>query len=629
VTLEQVRESNSLFKAFDRAARPYKQLLDIHVAQHFGVERAGEFLKLYGADALQADPEKLAKPYLKVIEQARALYEEKRFFHWDLEFPEVFIDLDRAAWKDNGGFDAVVGNPPYVPTEQMLVIDRAYYAKRYPVASGKYDLSVVFIVRAYELSADSRRFGMIVPTTWQTGNNYIPFRKQHFSQGRFGPAIVVNLPFDVFPDAYIDTAIAIFAKPSSKLFYAFAYPKKFRIDNIDLSRRELVETPMSALTREPGCRLFMNNAYYELLRKLETSACTKLGDITDSCQGPVESFFEYSQTPRSDDYVPYYSCEVDRYDISIADKKYIKFGRNNPLSTYYAQPRVLIRRIVSRSDRLMAVAVDIPFVVRKDLNPFIITEDGYSHYYTLANVNSMLHSYLYVESSTSAGKDDFRQTTLSALAMLPVRRINFTTDPEERKLCNTELVRMYIQQDNEELLKEVKEMLPRSTDGDFLAFKPGSTGAEEKSDVVHDFLAYLAEQMIEMHKEKQTHVEAFWQDLAAATDPATFETLRNKGKWQQSLAKDPVCAPYVDAESRSTRNLDESLGWDEACFEVFAGMLVGRTAVTPALVRVYRKHAPDYRALVTRIDETDTLIDQIVYRLYGLTEEEIAVVEGR
>ena len=30
-----------------------------------------------------------------------------------------------------------------------------------------------------------------------------------------------------------------------------------------------------------------------------------------------------------------------------------------------------------------------------------------------------------------------------------------------------------------------------------------------------------------------------------------------------------------------------------------------------------------------RIGRTDALIDQVVYRLYGLTEEEIAVVEGR
>ena len=34
-------------------------------------------------------------------------------------------------------------------------------------------------------------------------------------------------------------------------------------------------------------------------------------------------------------------------------------------------------------------------------------------------------------------------------------------------------------------------------------------------------------------------------------------------------------------------------------------------------------------AVRTRIERTDRLIDQVIYRLYGLTEEEIAVVEGR
>jgi hypothetical protein len=35
------------------------------------------------------------------------------------------------------------------------------------------------------------------------------------------------------------------------------------------------------------------------------------------------------------------------------------------------------------------------------------------------------------------------------------------------------------------------------------------------------------------------------------------------------------------------------------------------------------------RPLLERIELTDKLIDQIVYKLYGLTQEEIAVVEGR
>ena len=112
-TFEELEKSESLFQQFDAAARPYKKLLDVYVAQYFGVKHADEFLRLYGAEAMEADPESVGEPYATVVREARRLYKEKRFFHWDLEFPEVFIDLERADWKENPGFDVVVGNPPY------------------------------------------------------------------------------------------------------------------------------------------------------------------------------------------------------------------------------------------------------------------------------------------------------------------------------------------------------------------------------------------------------------------------------------------------------------------------------------------------------------------------------------
>jgi len=59
--------------------------------------------------------------------------------------------------------------------------------------------------------------------------------------------------------------------------------------------------------------------------------------------------------------------------------------------------------------------------------------------------------------------------------------------------------------------------------------------------------------------------------------------------------------------------------------------LVKRRLSKPDLVeltKVYRKYQPVVATLDKRIATTDRLIDQVVYRLYGLTEEEIAVVEG-
>jgi hypothetical protein len=53
-----------------------------------------------------------------VIEAAEKLAQEKRFFHWELEFPEVF---------EEGGFDCILGNPPW---EQLQLAEKEFFASR-------------------------------------------------------------------------------------------------------------------------------------------------------------------------------------------------------------------------------------------------------------------------------------------------------------------------------------------------------------------------------------------------------------------------------------------------------------------------------------------------------------------
>ena len=45
------------------------------------------------------------------------------------------------------------------------------------------------------------------------------------------------------------------------------------------------------------------------------------------------------------------------------------------------------------------------------------------------------------------------------------------------------------------------------------------------------------------------------------------------------------------------------------------------------MLEIYRRHADAFRQTTTALERTDTLIDGIVYALYGLTDEEIAIVE--
>ena len=92
--------------------------MDIWVSQHFGNDLGRDYLTMAGTDLVDqilSGGRGLSSEYREAISQAIELGKDKRFFHWDLEFPEAFVDLNRGTWKPgpDQGFDAVVGNPPY------------------------------------------------------------------------------------------------------------------------------------------------------------------------------------------------------------------------------------------------------------------------------------------------------------------------------------------------------------------------------------------------------------------------------------------------------------------------------------------------------------------------------------
>ncbi|MBI2928480.1 MAG: Eco57I restriction-modification methylase domain-containing protein [Verrucomicrobia bacterium] len=65
------------------------------------------------------------------------------------------------AWE--AGFDAVIGNPPYVRIQGFPPMQIAYFSRRYPSATGNFDLYIPFVERGLELLRDGGRLAMITP----------------------------------------------------------------------------------------------------------------------------------------------------------------------------------------------------------------------------------------------------------------------------------------------------------------------------------------------------------------------------------------------------------------------------------------------------------------------------------
>jgi hypothetical protein len=194
----------------------------------------------------------------------------------------------------------------------------------------------------------------------------------------------------------------------------------------------------------------------------------------------------------------------------------------------------------------------------------------------------------------------------------PVPLIRFTTAPEQRRRWAEE---------GQHLCNQFRTRRDYPTLRRFVACHLEAG----RSDVVHDMLAYLAEGMIAMHKEKQAHLRAFRLDLAGYLDQRQLRKLNR--------LYTPKKPPKADAKNYEKRlaNYQQAVALAGAQLGPLAEQTLAlddfwqlNQAQWMWLLGYHSQLAP----LMGRIERTDWLIDQIVYQLYGLTEDEIAVVEG-
>jgi hypothetical protein len=188
-----------------------------------------------------------------------------------------------------------------------------------------------------------------------------------------------------------------------------------------------VDIDYSYLLSEPTHRIFMNQEIYRLQNEIAAYPALGTSDptrgISDSMRGIEGYMYEYKPTARGSTWLPFFAGQVYRYIITQKEPKFVNFKRHmndNEYVRYFKGTRILVRRLINRRNRLQAMIAVEDFVVGKDLYSFLVTDPDYDARYVLAILNSTLISYLYYTRSTTAQKDDFRQTTLEEVRQLPV-----------------------------------------------------------------------------------------------------------------------------------------------------------------------------------------------------------------
>jgi len=611
--LVSVKEKERLFEeTVERERRKWRAVANLWTATYFGLELTPE---LYNAcvQYVQGKPVLLQAAQAEaLLDRAGGIWEEKRFFHWELEFPEVFFDEYGQHKGDGAGFDAVVGNPPYGLMERLAWFD---------------DLQPDAFVLFWKLAMDKCRsdgyLSLITPSAWLTGLNYRSLRQLFLT--RTNIKVAVGLPYDVFPDAYIDTCIVVVERGPQRDEQVMVKQMGKRDDARQIASLQYKVVDIGLWREEPNRKFILVPSVARLQRLMVSPKFIDLGELVRVERGVQpysrrkhfeedirRDFLRLDQPPvdSTDVYYPeLLGEELSRYQIQPRKRTWLKYSdelASKRDEAYFNGPRLVLRRLLSRRRELMAAMTDERLITTDNILNILVEAGSFSEGYIAALLNSNLLAWLYTNTSTISVKDDFPQVTLEELKSLPIRRIEFSTPPEERERLVEDAIERYYA-----YLEHGEDVLVRA----FVAARLLSEEPEQ-SDVVHDILAQLAGRMIEMHKEKQAEVGGFLDWLAEYTGRPVDEwvlktSLRSyyEQDWaemQRVLKRNQRKLPKVELDVDGYKN--EPAARVRAAWETSMETL---------------------RPLLARIEATDRLIDWIVYRLYGLTEEEIAVVEDR
>lgn len=675
---DTVQAKDATDQAVAEMKAPFEALANLWVSAYFGHHVTRNDYELEGLNRLHQPAELLALP---AVREAQRLATEHHFFHWELAFPEVFYDENGHSLADRAGFDVVVGNPPYIRSIRLKETDPdawAYYNQNYEVAKKwEYDIYLCFVEQGLNLINGNSQLGMIMPNKWFTTQVGKSLRNL-LAQKSAVRSIVDFGSFQVFKEATTYTCLLFLSGLTHidiSIFILTGTPR----NNEPLPGRagDWQTTQIKSDTLGPNAWQLVAQPTETLLTKLSNlPTLEKIADVFAGAGTRADQVFFMERQGNlyfsrsldkwvelEDDlmYPGLTGRDVFRYGYEtknvllfpyiIQDNEAVLIGQQElktkypKIWAYLNQPKNRIQlenrdrgafhdveewyaygrpQNMHRLDREKIVGPDVANQATFTCDfegRFIIdtmyairpkTDSSWDLKALVALLNSQLLTFFLQQTGTNLRGGYFRMKT-AYLNPFPIPHIDVTTPAGEREQLVAQSQMLYQSGETEALL----------------AFSQARLDVEPaQSDVVHDLLAYLAGQMIDLNRQKQQNTENFWLDLEGVTDIDTFPKLRHKGKWESTLWKQTSCRPYVSSDSRATRNLAESLAWDEAAYKAFIKLLAGNITGMSKVVQLYRQHGPAYRQVEQTLATTDRLIDRLVYQLYGLMAEEIAIVEG-
>lgn len=343
---------------------------------------------------------------------------DEKAFDWNVEFKDIM---------DNGGFDVIVGNPPYVGIELIYSDDRRYYEAKYKTAVGRFDLYSLFIEKSYKILNNSGNFSFIIPAKYLNNTQFSKSREQLLD----GSISVVSIDDKVFSDASVDSIIIMYSRVIKNQYKTFILKNNDCIYITDDNLSDIISDKLHIFT------LNQDRNTKDIISKIErnTICLSSIAEIRDGIiAGTLKDILFVENSVGSTIHPLLFGRDVDRYcykspsiyvdynpnkmmNEEIKRKEGKAVGLRMRTAEIFERTKILSRQIGSK---IIATLDNDNMYYEHTLHSTYIKDKNYDVKYILALYNSKLFAYYYPTKNSKGGKT-FPQIRLNLLGNLPIK----------------------------------------------------------------------------------------------------------------------------------------------------------------------------------------------------------------
>ncbi len=370
-------------------------------------------------------PDFYSQPNLPHLDEETRL--QINAFDWALEFKPIM---------DAGGFDVVIGNPPYGADFEPSQQD--YLRSRFKALTNSFDSFIMFVEQAGNLLAAKGRLGVIIPSGWVSTPSSKKLRLRFAQQYR--PESFVSLPYDIFKGAYVDTMIVIasrlfrgetWSSVRDKSVSLVVFPTRYRVGRDEDFVRFTKRGDFSQWLDSPNSEFLVlsSRAEVALVNKLRTAPAI-FDHVVEVMRG-IEVFHPRGRNECQSP-VRAFDGEMRRYFLDLGGPTFESFTPEIEAAKprrFFRERRILLRQLLSRKFRLQGVFTDEEFLTNQSVQS-LVARDAFPDLRAILGIlNSRLLSWYFCQINLVARRDDFPKTIIKQTRELPFPKI----DPVDKR----------------------------------------------------------------------------------------------------------------------------------------------------------------------------------------------------